>query len=262
MTIKFVICGLEHSGTTLISDIFRQTNNVDSGFEIGVLLGKSPRDFPQIQPFYKHMVSGWQIESDTLKKICDTDSFSNFYAQLKLNSKAISPKVDCIFDKTPRYFLDVYKNYEKVKVPFICMYKDPRSVVYSDYKRSGKPEDFISWYENYKTPKIGYLKDVYTNSYIKWKERESQSFNNTKDIMCVSLENVCLNTRETMEKIFNHVGYEFDIKYLMLENLKYENTRQPQISSRIPFEYLNGFNKEQNALIEQDFALLEDWFYA
>ena len=260
MTVKFVICGLEHSGTTLLSDIFRQVDHLDSGFEVGVLLGKSPQNFPEIQPFYNNMAGGWKIENDVLRQICNTDSFANFYESLKLNSKIISPHIEHIFDKTPRYFMDIYSCYDKVKVPFIGLYKDPRSLVYSDYKRS-KSNDFASWYEQYKEPKLSYLESIYNNSYLKWKKNKAEASKQSQDIICVSLENICLNTRETLEKIFAHVNYQFDLEYLLLKNLRYEHTRQPQISSRIPFEYLEGFKKQEIALIKKDFEQLEDWFY-
>ena len=40
-----IICGMEHSGTTLVSDLVRQTGAYESGFEIGVLLEDSPKAF-------------------------------------------------------------------------------------------------------------------------------------------------------------------------------------------------------------------------
>lgn len=258
MTIKFIICGLEHSGTTLLSDIFRQVEGLSSGFEVGVLLGKSPKDFPNIQPFYDNMRVGWKIEPDTLKQICNTDNFADFYDKLKTNSGVIKPEIKSIFDKTPRYFTDIYGCYEKAKVPIVGLYKDPRSLVYSDYKRGGKDKDFYSWYENYKEGKLRYLNSTYNNSYLKWKN----NFNNTQNkILCISLEEICLNTRETLEKIFSCVGYKFNLDYLLLKNLRYQHTRQPQISSRIPFEYIECLTKEQKVLIQKDFAVLEDWFY-
>ena len=49
--LAFVICGVEHSGTTLISEIFRQVPMLDSGFETGVLLSETPSQFLQEMPF-------------------------------------------------------------------------------------------------------------------------------------------------------------------------------------------------------------------
>ena len=261
MTLKFVICGLEHSGTTLLSDIFRQVDSLDSGFEVGVLLGASPKDFPTTQPFFKNMPGGWKIAPETLEQISAVDSFADFYDKLKCNSGIIEAQVEDIFDKTPRYFSDIYSCYHKVKVPFVGLYKDPRSLVYSDYKRSGKGQDFAAWYEGYKEPKLNYLLNSYKNSYRKWQENLAKGDRASQNILCVSLEEICLNTRATLEKIFNHVGYKFELEYVMLKNLRYQHTRQPQISSRIPFEYLEKLTKEQTKLIRQDFAVLEDWFY-
>jgi len=255
----FVICGLEHSGTTLLSDIFRQIPELDSGFEVGVLLADSPKEFPNIQPFYRNMLDGWKIEESDLLDICNTDSFSDFYNGLQEKSKVLKSTTQNIFDKTPRYFAKLFECYETIKLPFIATYKDPRSIVFSDFKRTGKGTDFETWYEKYKNPKLQYMRKVYQNSYLPWKEhiRDRQSSN----ILCLSLEEICLNTRETMDLIFSHVGLNFKLEYLLLKDLRYSFTRQPEISSRIPFEYLENLTKDQLRSIENDFAELSDWFY-
>lgn len=259
MVLKFVICGLEHSGTTLLSDIFRQVPELDSGFEGGVLLGESPKEFPTIQPFYQNMLEGWQITEEHLAAICNTSSFSEFYSGLEQKSQVLKPKTKNIFDKTPRYFARIFECYNKIEVPFIATYKDPRSLVFSDFKRTGKGQNFTAWYEQYKQPKLRYLESIYKKSYCPWKNQFKE--NKLSKILCISLEEICLNTRQTMDLLFSHVGIEFKLEYLLLKNLRYSHTRQPEISSRIPFEYLNAFNKEQQKIIENDFSVMEDWFY-
>jgi Sulfotransferase family len=259
MAVKFVICGLEHSGTTLLSDIFRQVPELDSGFEVGVLLCQSPKDFSTVQPFYKNMLDGWQITEGDLASIIDTDSFSEFYGGLEKKSKVLKPSTKTIFDKTPRYFSRIFECSEKLKVPFIATYKDPRSLVFSDFKRTGKGEKFIVWYEKYKEPKLRYLENIYKHSYIPLKKQIEQ--NNNSSILCVSLEEICLNTRQTMDLLFSHVGIEFKLEYLLLNNLRYSHTRKPEVSSRIPFEYIDNLTKEQYNIIENDFSLMQSWFY-
>ena len=258
MELRFVICGLEHSGTTLVSDIFRQIPTVDSGFECGVLLGKAPREFPTVQPFFNNMLDGWKISEDAMNEVCKTDSFLDFYQGLYKQSSIFTPDIEHLFDKTPRYFQSLFECQEKVGLPFVATYKDPRSVVYSDFKRSGKGKVFEEWYEAYKPSKLRYLSKIYSNGYEKW---AAGNHPNTSQVLCVALEDICLNTRETVEKMFAHVGFDFDIGYLLMKNLRYSHTRQPQISSRIPFEYLEAFSKPQMQQIEKDFAQLEDWFY-
>lgn len=260
MTLKFIICGLEHSGTTLLSDVFRQVSGLDAGFEVGVLLGDSPRDFPNIQPFYNNVKSGWNIQISNLEIICDTNNFFDFYVGLQANSGILDKSTQYIFDKTPRYFLDLFGCQKKVKLPFIATYKDPRSLVFSDYKRSGKGKSFKEWYDAYKKTKLQYLTKIYNNSYLVWKNASQDDLSKSK-IFCIGLEEICLNTKVSMEKIFQHVGFNFELSFLLLKGLRYQHTRRPEISSRIPFEYLEGLTKDQILCIQEDFAELTDWFY-
>ena len=258
MELKFVICGIEHSGTTLVSDVFRQEAAVDSGFECGVLLGDSPKVFSSVQPFYRNMLDGWQISADTLEGICDTDSFSAFYQRLYRKAGFFDPSVEYLFDKTPRYFQHLFECQEKIGLPFIATYKDPRSMVFSDFKRGANGRTFEEWYEQYKPGKLRYLSSIYDHSYSKWR---AGTHAKTSEILCVALEDICLNTRESLEKMFAHVGFGFDVRYLLMKNLRYSHNRAPQVSSRIPFEYLESLSKSQIASIEQDFSNLQDWFY-
>ena len=259
MELKFVICGIEHSGTTLVSDIFRQVPSVDSGFECGVLLAQSPKEFPGVQPFFSNALGGWEVSEETLKEICDTESFSDFYQSLYKASGFLNPDVKYLFDKTPRYFQHLFECQAKVGVPFIATYKDPRSIVFSDFKRAGKGRAFEEWYAGYKAPKLRYLSSIYNNNYVKWKAGTQAT---TSEILCVALEDICLNTRETVEKMFDHVGFSFDVGYLLMKNLRYAHTRVPQVSSRIPFEYIESLDKQQISAIENDFSSLQDWFYS
>lgn len=257
--IKFIICGLEHSGTTLLSDVFRQVPELDSGFEVGVLLVDSPRKFKETQPFYDNVQGGWQIDKESLANACDTDDFNEFYQRLQSNSGALKNKsAKYIFDKTPRYFTKIISCYKKIKVPFIIMYKDPRALVYSDFKRVAQGTNFREWYTTYKEAKCSYLRQSY-GRHLALKRTSDVELR--RDVLCVSLEDICLNTRTTLDKVFQHVGYNLDLSYLLLKDLRYPHTRAPEVSSRIPFEYFEGLTKPQIAEIEKDFAEFEDWFY-
>jgi len=61
-SLGFLICGLEHSGTTMVSDLFREHPLADSGFECGVLLCNTPSEFLTFEPFCRHMYVGWGIK--------------------------------------------------------------------------------------------------------------------------------------------------------------------------------------------------------
>ena len=90
MNLSFLICGLEHSGTTMVSDLFREHPSTESGFECGVLLCESPQKFRTYKPFCDHMEVGWGISKQDLDECCEADSFSEFYSRLFSRSSIIS----------------------------------------------------------------------------------------------------------------------------------------------------------------------------
>ena len=250
--ISFVICGVEHSGTTLISDLFRQSPDVDSGFEVGVLLGSSPRRFLKIRPFAQNILPGWNITREDLEWCCDTDSFAEFYGRLRRASRALKSSTARIFDKTPRYMAYLDSSLEKALVPFIVTYKDPRAIVFSDFKRSGQG-NFDRWFEGYAVLKLGYLQQLY----VHYRSRAGRS----RRVLRMSLEHLCLNPRVASESIFAHCGETFSLKYLLFESSKFLGDRGLSISPRLPFEYLTILTNDQIRSILRIFSGLDDWFY-
>lgn len=250
---KFVVCGIEHSGTTLISDLFRQIDGVDAGFEVGVLLCDTPRSFEDMLPFSKNVLNGWGLTADELHFCCDTDEFEVFYERLLAASKSVAPGTVTTFDKTPRYLLNLDTCMAKVDVPFIVSYKDPRAIVHSDFVRS-KAESFEEWYAKYLPIKLRYMKGLY-------EQYKSASQSEQSRALFMALEDLCLDVRRSCEKMFSHAGFEFKLEYLVLENLRYVHNRSPSINSRIPFEYKLVFSQDVQAAIRNDFALCENWFY-
>jgi hypothetical protein len=250
--LAFVICGVEHSGTTLVSDLFRQHPGLDSGFETGVLLASSPRGFLEQMPFALNILGGWSITQEELEACCDTDSFPTFYDRLAKVSRCL--ELDCrhVFDKTPRYLAHLPSCLERTPVPFIATYKDPRSIVFSDYLRAGKPA-FDAWFEAYAGPKLGYMQHLHAML-------GSDAAAGPR-VLRVRLETLCLQPHATCEAIFAHCGYAFSAGYLSLRNLRYHHTRATTISARIPFEYREHFTTAQCRKIANHFAVLDSWFY-
>ncbi len=250
---KFVICGIEHSGTTLVSDLFRQVPHIDAGFEVGVLLGESPREFVNISPFFENAQGGWGVTAEELTQCCDTDSFDEFYDRLKACSTILKSDTEVIFDKTPRYLACLSQCMAKVAVPFIVTYRDPRAIVYSDFTRS-REQDFDKWFPGYVGGKRRYMRTIY-GEYCKIKD------NPDAPVLMMPLERLCLEVRTSCERLFSHVGYSFEYQYLLFNNLRYHHTRSTSVSARIPFEYLEGLTHPQLQLIEKEFGEFEDWFY-
>jgi hypothetical protein len=61
--------------------------------------------------------------------------------------------------------------------------------------------------------------------------------------------------------LFRHCGYEFDLEYFLLKNLRFKHTRSDSVSGRIPFEYREGLSKPQQAVVKDRFQEFSAWFY-
>jgi len=249
--LKFLICGLEHTGTTLVSDLFRQVPGLDSGFECGVLLCDTPRDFIKLNPFAKNMLSGWGLTKEELNECCKKETFAEFYEAIAGHSSAISKDTNTIFDKTPRYLASLSSVLQRCDVPIIVTYKDPRAIVFSDYKRSGDTS-FHTWYQQYRGTKINYVQTAYN---------QFSSHKKNPRVVTVGLEDLAMNFRQNAEAIFSHVGEGFDIDYAIIDNLRYKNTRSRTVSAEIAFEYRSVLSEENQNQILEDFGKLEDWIY-
>ncbi|WP_306151169.1 sulfotransferase [Roseovarius sp. MMSF_3281] len=248
---NFLVCGLEHTGTTLISDLFRQIPNLDSGFECGVLLCESPEAFQDYQPFADNMLGGWGITEDQFADCCSSKSFDQFYEKLFKASTVLEEGTAEFFDKTPRYLAQLSRVLERCDAPVIISYKDPRAIVCSDFKRA-KTDDFAGWYEQYVKGKLRYASNCYAQ-YVEHKDDPR--------VAIIGLEDLAMNARATMERMFAHVGQAFRLEYSIIETLRYENVKNHTVSADIAFEYKRILSKDAQSKIREDFAHLDAWFY-
>ncbi len=250
---SFLICGLEHSGTTMVSELFRQVKGLDSGFEVGVLLCDSPRGLPWLKPYDDIMLWGWGIDRAALGRCCDTHDFRVFYDRLRQETSVLKPDTCAIFDKTPRYAASLTACLAKHDVAAIMIYKDPRASVYSDFKASGA-NSFTAWFSAYRAEKLGYMRLHYAQFQRASRGRDTRVFT-------VRLEDICLDTRRSCEAMFAHVGQVFHPAYAALPTIRYANTRLGSISAGIPFDYVTAFSPAEKSMIKDGFAEFSDWFY-
>jgi len=247
----FVICGLEHSGTTLCSDLFRQIPGVDAGFELGVLLADTPRQFARVDSHFPYLEMGWGVDAAAAAWACDTDDFAVFYERLQARAAYMPAGTVTIFDKTPRYLAHLDACLARVNVPFIATYKDPRALVHSDFARSGEA-DFAPWFEAYAPAKLEYLRSAY------WQFLRHRQ---DKRVLFLPLEALCLDAGRSCAAMFAHAGQRFDPRYLVLQGLRYHNTRGESISAGIPFRYRHALTPAMISAVERAFAELDLWFY-
>ena len=251
--IGFVICGPEHSGTTLVSDLFRQVPGIDAGFEAGVLLADTPRAFALLAVHAEITRWGWGVDDAAFAHCCDTDDHLAFYARLQTASTVLRPGTHTVFDKTPRYLAVLDACMAKLPVPFFVVFKDPRSIVHSDWRKAGRPE-FEAWFEAYAPAKLGYLHALYAQ-YRRVAEVADAR------VCLVRLEDLCLDARRTCERMYAHAGAAFDPAYMVLRGVRYENTRHGAISAGEPFGYLASFSMAERRRVEAALPGLDDWFY-
>ncbi len=251
--IRFAICGPEHSGTTLVSDLFRQVPGVDAGFEVGVLLANTPRAFPALEVHAEITRWGWGVDDAALARCCDTDDFPVFYARLEAAATVLRPGTHTVFDKTPRYLASLEACMARLAVPFFIVFKDPRAIVHSDWRKAGRPA-FGAWFAAYAPDKLGYLRHLYAQ-YRGAVQRADPR------VCLLRLEDLCLDTRRCCARMYAHAGYGFDPAYMVLQGVRYENTRHGAISAGEPFGYLASFTAEEHRRVAEVFAELDDWFY-
>ena len=253
-SLSFLICGLEHSGTTMVSDLFREHPEIESGFECGVLLCENPRDFLTFKPYCNHMHVGWGIEQEDLKYASDTDSFETFYTRLFECSKIIKEKSpSIIFDKTPRYITHLEEVRGKINIPTITVIKDPRSLALSDFKRSKKPiEEIDSWYESWKSPKKAYMRSAYDGYLHAWEN---------EDCLVIRLEEICFSAASTVRSMFEFVNVPFEHEYLDLRNKRFGNTSGSSISVNSCMNFMEKIPKHIQKKILEDFSEFDHWFY-
>lgn len=250
-SLRLIVCGMEHTGTTLISDLFRQIPHLESGFECGVLLTETPAQFLTTAPFAQNMLKGWGITQEELEDCCTAKNVEEFYELLMRVARLLPEDTTSVFDKTPRYLSDLTNVIRRSTAPIVVSHKDPRAMVCSDFKRS-KAENFSDWYEAYLPAKRGYFEACYT---------EYSTHKNDPRVLNVGLEELAMNSRPTMERMFAHIGEDFQLSYAIIKELRYANTKSRTVSADIVFEYLRILSPEYCARIEDDFAFGEDWFY-
>lgn len=187
--LKLIICGLEHSGTTICLNLLKKHPSLDSGLECGVLKSESPRF---IEEKWKNIVKDtWRVSNNDMNYVIDTDDFKIFYQRLLEKSSNIENKNVFIIDKTPFYIYildDVIKKVPDVKI--IVMRKTLDNQLKSFIKRGVSREKTIKLHkDNYKNVEI--LQNYYDN------------------IKIVDYENLISNPNNVIKDMIEFIGLDF-----------------------------------------------------
>lgn len=183
---ELLLCGYERGGTTLLSDIFR-LNGYNSGFECGVLMCETPREFSRYKPYIDILYPGWGLERGKFKYLFKQD-FEYFYSSLIEAAFPGAPLTVRYFDKTPIYMsaLGSCLNRTSFINKAIVIHRDPRAVFVSMAKRLAKNKLLL---EDYIFKNLDYLSNRYLDYFI----GSAVHFFNP-DVLFVPFEDLC--TRE------------------------------------------------------------------
>jgi len=235
-----IVTGLEHSGTTYLSAIIKCHPRVNSGFECGVLLADTPKDFVKVYPWYDWMLQNkkeiqWRITKQNMDQICDSKTWHEMYSKIIKYSPLFNGTKNCILDKTPAYMPILDKVLKKVDSSCLVTYKKI-DFQYISYKKRGWA---LSQFETrYKL----YMKGLF-KALTKYPKR----------IMILNHYNLCKNTFEEIEKIFKFIKLDFSIKYFendILKNLPYQK-KLANFDYDIAIKELDCLSEEEKIFLEK-----------
>lgn len=207
-----VFCGFEKSGTTVLNEVLRGHPDVFSGHEIGVLLADTPRDFPKIQPYFNFFCKTWELEKEVAMCCCDVLGWMEFYSRLRSVSPLVEKQNASIFDKTPRYMIDLDNVLNKVPgLPCVVNVRDPRALMHSWACWSGgaeAPGDWVDENFEYCIERFASYASSFWAAYTSRKHR----------IYVNQFEQMCQRPEVELKKIFDFLELDFSPNFLNFDS--------------------------------------------
>lgn len=139
-----IVTGMEHSGTTILSQFIKSSPSLFGGFEGGFLLAKDPQSFVKIQPFYNWTLipEGWGLSEAERSELCRARSHAEMFTFLIRNSPVMA-KDSYIVDKTPRYVYSLDEVMLRAPdVPVVVTMKR-KEMIRSSWKSHGRSDEFF-----------------------------------------------------------------------------------------------------------------------
>jgi len=215
--LRAIVTGMEHSGTTILSNLLKCSPAVMGAFECGVLLAPTPRQFEKVSPFYEWMVSEWRLSREERDGLANS---SNCHAQFYEGLRRLSPLFtanDTILDKTPAYMSvldDVMRR--APGVPVLVSYK-PKDHQFESWKKRGL---------------VGANADARYEKAQRGYERAKLAFPHR--ILEVNHSDVANRPDDVLPAVFAFVGLEWRPEYASLEALRDKYRRLGLNTTNIP----------------------------
>jgi len=236
MSLISIVTGLEHSGTTFLSNLILCHPKVNAGFECGVLLADSPSNFINIKPFYEWMQSDWGLKAEDMVKICNSGSWSEMYKNIILYSPIFKNKSNYILDKTPRYMLYLDEILDKTTAPCIVIKKQNILFQYQSYKNRNVPlHKFIERYLNY------------MNGYIRARKKFEHR------IYTVEYEKLYSNIIKEIGKVYEFINLDFKETYLTNHN---QENLKPNFNYKKEVLKIDSLTNEEKSILNSFCSLI------
>eukprot|EP00977_Amphora_coffeiformis_P017702 scaffold5869_cov165-Amphora_coffeaeformis.AAC.11 len=139
-----IVTGMEHSGTTLVSEFLMSAPNLFGAFESGFLLDESPSTFYKRRTFYNWSIQPvtkslhWGLKVSQRKYVTRATCFAEMYRRVHESSPLMQRPNDqsWIVDKTPSYIYNLTHIMEKTPlVPVVVTIKNNADQLRSLTKR-------------------------------------------------------------------------------------------------------------------------------
>ncbi len=221
--LRAIVVGLEHSGTTIVSQVMFNAPCAIGATETGFLFAESPADIGSISPWIDWNQRKWdyfyyRLKPEDVEAMKKAKDFPDMIDILRHRSPLFNDLVDephChkpyqMIDKTPRYIYPEHfaKVLEKTPgVPVVALKKQ-----YEDLKKSwARRGHVLSW-------------EFYNNTLVNV-EKMMEKYPNR--IMIVDYDMFKREPESVMQEVFEFTGLSWDPDYLEMTGLKKKFSNYP-----------------------------------
>ena len=225
-----LVCGLQHSGSTMLGELLRAAPGVEGRFEAG-LMAFDNFEQHRASPFRRFLLDFWKLSSEQIEEVYAADSLRDAYLKLREYSGFEGER---IVDKAPRCALRLAEILKQCDLPVLFTVRDPRAVLYSARKHVEWPvRNFADHYHNYV--------DTLVRARANFPGR----------ILVVQYENFCKSPASEGQRIYSFLGLDWNPEYLNLDHA------DPNVGGKVQGGVSTGFlNEYRDHVSEADQAQL------
>ncbi len=195
-----IVCGAEHSGTTIVKEILQHHSQLDSGVEYGLLVNPTLPEYKTSKEnriFYERYPKTWGLSYEDIDQIIAAPSLEEAYRLTKKLSHVSNDETVRLIDKTPKYVYLLEKHIFSLieDVPVIVMKRDPRNFAGSYMGRRDLAADFTCV--------------TYNSAYEKFLDESYQQQYGDRYRM-FQFEDFLANPAESLAEMLDYIGLPFE----------------------------------------------------